>query len=184
MKEKTVCFSGHRPEKLPGNGENNQLTKDIQSLIYYNISESINQGYTYFMSGLARGIDIWAALYVLEFKKNNPDIKLIAVKPFSKHIKSFKGQELSDLETILDKADSIICTSENYSKNVYHKRNKYMVEHSDKLIAFVDNYKSGTGQTINIARRLGIKINIVDLKEFKEKYCEALEKDCSFRYNI
>lgn len=185
MKERTVCFSGHRPEKLPGQGKHdNQLTKDIKSLIYYHIYESINEGYTDFMSGLARGIDLWAAMCVIEFKKSNPDIRLIAVKPFRDHMNSFKGHELEQLENVLENADETVCTSEYYSKNVYSVRNRYMVEHSDKLIAFVSNYRSGTGQTIRFAKNLGIKTIVVDLKKLHEKYNEALEKDIEFRYNI
>lgn len=173
MNEKTICFSGHRPEKLP---ESPQLVNDIKSLLYFSIYESINQGYTRFLTGLARGIDLWAGVYVAEFKEKNPDIQLIAVSPFRKHIDGFKGEEREDLQTILRCADEIIFTSENYSRNVYEIRNRYMVEHSDKLIAFVSNYRSGTGQTIRIAKEAGIEIKTVNLKEFKEKYDEALEK--------
>ncbi len=184
MKEKTVCFSGHRPEKLPGMGkESFQLTKDIKSLIYYHIYESINEGYTCFMTGLARGIDIWAGVIIAEFKQNNPGIKLIAVKPFENHSYSFKENELYDLDFILENADEIICTSKEYSKDVYSIRNRYMVEHSSKLIAFVNNYRSGTGQTIRYARNSGLKVNIIDLKELYEKYLQALEKNCDFSYN-
>lgn len=136
------------------------------------------------MSGLARGIDLWAALAVLELKQKKPDIKLIAVKPFQEHDKGFNESELSDLRKVISQADKVICTSPHYSKNVYAVRNKYMVEHSDKLIAFVNNYRSGTGQTIRFAQSLGLKINIIDLKELRENYQETLEKHQSFLYNI
>lgn len=33
-------------------------------------------------------------------------------------------------------------------KRLYRLRNQYMVDRSSKLIAVVDDYKSGTGQTI------------------------------------
>lgn len=181
MKEKTVCFSGHRPEKLP---KEKQLISDIKSLIYFSIYESINEGYTDFMSGLARGIDLWAALSVLELKQKNPHIRLIAVKPFQEHTNGFKGSELDDINKVIENADDIICTSPHYSKDAYAVRNKYMVEHSAKLIAFVNNYRSGTGQTIRFAKNLGLKINIIDLKELHEKYHETLEKQQSFLYNI
>ena len=47
-----------------------------------------------------------------------------------------------------------------------------MVENSEKLIAFVNNYRSGTGQTINYARRTGIMTDITDLSDidFNMKY--------------
>ena len=61
-KEKSVCFTGHRPEKLPGYGEmNNSLLNMIKSMLYYRIYLAAQSGYEYFISGLARGVDLWAA---------------------------------------------------------------------------------------------------------------------------
>ena len=66
MREKTVCFSGHRPEKLPAqDGDESQLLMMIKSLLYYQIRRSAEEGYTRFITGLARGVDLWAAGYVL-----------------------------------------------------------------------------------------------------------------------
>lgn len=173
MKEKTVCFSGHRPEKMPRQAK---FVSYVKKTIALSIELSINEGYTCFMSGLARGIDTWAAMEVIKFKKKNPDIRLIAVKPFPNHFVNFSDNERSDIETILAYADRIVCTSPAYSEKAYAIRNRYMVEHSSKLIAFVNNYRSGTGQTIRFAKNLGLDITIVNLKDLKENYQQTLEK--------
>ncbi len=69
LREKTVCFTGHRPEKLPGYGETENASLNvIRSMLYYQIYQSAEEGYKYFISGLARGVDLWAAEYVLEVK--------------------------------------------------------------------------------------------------------------------
>ena len=41
-----------------------------------------------------------------------------------------------------------------------------MADRSSKLIAVVDDYKSGTGQTINYARKQGLKINIINVNNY------------------
>ena len=75
LREKTVCFTGHRPEKLPGYGETENASLNvIRSMLYYQIYQSAEEGYKYFISGLARGVDLWAAEYVLEVKNRFPDI--------------------------------------------------------------------------------------------------------------
>ena len=149
LREKTVCFTGHRPEKLPGYGETENASLNvIRSMLYYQIYQSAEEGYKYFISGLARGVDLWAAEYVLEVKNRFPDIKLICAKPFAAHGENFKNQDLWSLSNVIEKADELICVSESYSRDCYRLRNQYMVDRSSKLIAVVDDYKSGTGQTI------------------------------------
>ena len=72
MINKTVCFSGHRPEKLPGKGiDSREETIFIKKLLKTKIERYISEGYTRFLSGTARGIDLWAAQIVLEIKKSN-----------------------------------------------------------------------------------------------------------------
>ena len=98
LREKTVCFTGHRPEKLPGYGETENASLNvIRSMLYYQIYQSAEEGYKYFISGLARGVDLWAAEYVLEVKNRFPDIKLICAKPFAAHGENFKNQDLWSL---------------------------------------------------------------------------------------
>ncbi|MBS6315679.1 DUF1273 domain-containing protein [Porcipelethomonas ammoniilytica] len=167
LREKTVCFTGHRPEKLPGYGETENASLNvIRSMLYYQIYQSAEEGYKYFISGLARGVDLWAAEYVLEVKNRFPDIKLICAKPFAAHGENFKNQDLWSLSNVIEKADELICVSESYSRDCYRLRNQYMVDRSSKLIAVVDDYKSGTGQTINYARKQGLKINIINVNNY------------------
>ena len=45
------------------------------------------------------------------------------------------------------------------------KRNYFMVDNSSKLIAVVDDYRSGTGQTIRYAENKGIDVSIIDINK-------------------
>lgn len=171
MIEKTVCFSGHRPMKLPGNGNwSDSRTKIIKSILYFKIHTSIQEGYTNFITGLARGIDLWAAMIVLEFKNQYPNLSLICVKPTEDHGIKFTGEDKYMLDYALYNADKIICTSPNYHANCYKIRNQYMVDNSSKLIAVVNNYASGTGQTIKYAEKKRKITEIIDTAEIDEVY--------------
>lgn len=183
MREKTACFTGHRPEKLPGYGElNSPVLSVVKSMLYYQIYQSVEDGYEYFISGLARGVDIWAAQYVIEIKKKFPGIKLICAKPFEEHGKQFKGEDLWNLRNILADADDVICVTREYTKNCYKLRNYYMVDHSSKLIAVVDNYKSGTGQTISYANKQGIDVSIINVKDYIAMAPESEHYKAKFFY--
>ena len=116
---------------------------------------------------MARGIDLWAAQIVLEKKKENPDILLICVKPMDNQGYNFPEEDKKTYDMIISLSDNVISTSESYSKNCYMKRNKYMVDHSDLLIAFVKNYRSGTGQTINYAKKQNVDSDITDLSDIE-----------------
>lgn len=166
VKEKTVCFTGHRPEKLPGfEAINNPELKIIKSMLYYQIFSAAEEGFEFFITGGARGVDIWAAEYVIEMKRKFPNIKLICAKPFEAHVESFKGEDLWCYLNVIDKADEVIDVSKEYSKQCYRLRNEFMVDNSSRLIAVLGDMKSGTGQTVNYARKQGIEVKLINVDE-------------------
>ena len=57
-----ACFTGHRPEKL------RQTEKDICKGLEREIQSAICNGIHVFISGMARGVDIWAAEIVLRLR--------------------------------------------------------------------------------------------------------------------
>ncbi|MCM1227427.1 MAG: DUF1273 domain-containing protein [Clostridium sp.] len=165
-KEKTVCFTGHRPEKLPGYKDPDSGILDmIKSMLYYRIYSAAQAGYEYFISGVARGVDLWAAESVLEIKKKFPRIQLICAKPFAAHGSSFRGKDLWTYNNVIDRADEVVCVSDKYSYSCYKARNYYMVDRSSCLIGVVSDYKSGTGQTIAYARKSGLKISLIKTED-------------------
>lgn len=173
IKSKTVCFSGHRPEKLPLCGSSSaSVIRVLKSILYKEILDSISDGCSCFITGLARGVDLWAGEIVLELKAQGEDIRLIAVSPYKKHGDSFKGEERFVLGNIMLKADSVIYLGEEYSKGCMQRRNKYMVDNSCRLIAIVSDYKSGTGSTIRYAEKQGVPVRIINAKKLEEQINE------------
>lgn len=165
-KSTTLCFSGHRPEKLfDGIGLDSEAVRRVLSVLQLAINEAVAEGYDTFITGMARGIDMWAASLVMEMKRTNPDLKIICAIPFRGQGDSLTGEEKLIYLAIKSVAEEIIYISEEYSSDCMRKRNQFMVDNSSKLIAVVSNYRSGTGQTIRYAKKCGIETRVIDIME-------------------
>lgn len=164
-KEITACFTGHRPEKFAIDGEpTNSYILKIKSMLYLEILEAVrDRGYRTFISGMAKGVDMWACNIVLSLKGQFPDIKLICAMPYRNHGKSWSGVDKYELNRFLDKADEIVYVSENYDRLCYKRRNQFMVDRSSLLIGICVSEQSGTGQTIRYAKSKGIETRIIRL---------------------
>lgn len=170
IKSKTVCFTGHRPEKLPfGGSDEAYVIRVLKSTLYKAVLDSINEGYDCFITGLARGIDLWAGEIILDLKAEGRPIRLIAAAPFKGHSASFHGAEKFSAGNILLNADKVVYVSQNYFKGCMQRRNEFMVNNSGKLIAVVSDYKSGTGSTIRYAEKCGLKTRIIDAKRLEKQ---------------
>ena len=143
---KTCCFTGHRPEKLMG-------TEDyIRSRLAEEIWNAINDGYTTFITGMAPGVDTWAAQEVMRQKAANSDIKMICAVPFKGVEKKRTQEEQALFNTILNAADMVeyICTK--YQHWAFQARDRWMVDHAARVIAVFNGTHGGTAITINIAK--------------------------------
>lgn len=59
-------------------------------------------------------------------------------------------------KTILENADTVkLVSNEEYKPLVMQKRNEYMVDLADKVIAVLDGSKSGTGNCVKYAKQVG-----------------------------
>ncbi len=163
MREKTLCFSGHRPEKLPMSGDpSTPEMKRLISMLFAEIKSSAEKGYDTFISGMAKGTDLWAAKAVIELKDRHPGIRLVCAVPYKGYGDSWKGLDKWDLGITLEAADEVVYICQSYDKLCMKKRNEYMVDRSSKLIAVISDYKSGTGQTVRYAQRQGLEVKLIE----------------------
>lgn len=139
------CFTGHRPEKLSVSETvvKNGLKKEIL--------KSEEEGFTTFISGMSRGVDIWAAEIVLELKKNNHDIKLVCASPFKGFEKNWDNKWKTAYRKIMESADLVHFVCDKYSIDSYQKRNIWMVDRCSKVIAVSEGQKGGTHNTLSYA---------------------------------
>ena len=82
IKSISCCFTEHRPEKLKAGEE------EIKSALSKEIRLAVMSGIRNFHTGMARGVDLWAAEIVLELKKDFPQLRLICAIPYRDFEKS------------------------------------------------------------------------------------------------
>jgi uncharacterized phage-like protein YoqJ len=162
-RETAMCFSGHRPEGLPGGTGFENI---IKSYITLEVKDAITLGYKTFIMGGSRGIDLWAGLAVIGEKRMNPNIHLIAALPFyEKNTGRFSEFERFDYGYVLDNCDGVFYATESYNRECMKRRNLFMIENSSRIVAFVNDYRSGTGQTIRFAQKAGITTRIYTITD-------------------
>lgn len=151
-KEKTCCFTGHRPEKL------HEPESEIREALEIKILQAVDNGFDTFISGMSRGVDIWAAEIVLRLRESNPDIKLIAALPYDGMGNAWNSAWRKLYFEILNSADYVKVFSPGYRRSVYLERDRWMVDMSSRVIAVYHGEPGGTKNTIDYAEKNGIEI--------------------------
>jgi len=146
------CFTGHRPEKLtqPEHIVVEKLTKEIR--------QAIADGLNVFISGMARGVDIWAAEIVLSLRDAGEPIKLICASPYAGFEAKWSADWQNRYNSIMQKADLVRFICPGYSRACFQIRNEWMVDHSARVIAVFNGEKGGTKNTIDYANKHSIPV--------------------------
>lgn len=146
------CFTGHRPEKL-GASE-----REIKTALTREIRAAISNGYSVFISGMARGVDLWAAEAVLDLRDTGEAIRLICAVPFPGFELRWERDWRERYQSILERADLTKTICLRYSKSCFQIRNQWMVDHSAQVIAVYNGTGGGTRNTLEYAAAQGIPI--------------------------
>ena len=137
--------------------------EEVKTLLENAISTAIDDGFLTFITGMARGIDMWAGEIVLKQKKYNPDICLICAVPYEGFEKKWEISEQNLYRHILESADSVKFICKHYSRSCFQIRNCYMVDRSDRVIAVYSGEKGGTKNTVQYAKRKDVEvINVLE----------------------
>lgn len=167
--EKTCCFTGHRNRDLPFSGDRSkQGMKCLVSSLQMYIEKAVNDGFDTFISGMAEGVDLICAEIVYNLiTRKGMNLKLVCAVPY-------KDQGTKELLNPIDQyvysmisrdCTNVVYICDKKSRDCYQKRNKFMVENSRRIIGVIkdEKAKSGTLQTINMAKKSGLELNIIYL---------------------
>ena len=140
-----VAITGHRPGRIAGQEQGiKEWVKDYLSKV------DCTEAY----SGMAMGTDQIFAKVVEDM-----EIPLICCYPYRRN--NFHPVE----QQINNKAKDVRFISEEYSKQSYWIRDKYMVDNCDVLLAVFDgNKEGGTWITVDYAQRIGKPIVFYEYK--------------------
>lgn len=103
------------------------------------------------------------ARIVLEFRKENPSLKLHCILPCVEQDLKWNASAREQYQNTLQQADSIVYVSRSYHKDCMLERNRFMVDHAATLLAVYNGeVRGGTAATIRYAKKSGRDIIIVD----------------------
>jgi uncharacterized phage-like protein YoqJ len=162
--EKTVMFTGHRSQNLPfGFDETNPKCIKMKEIIKTQICELIENEFAIkFISGMAIGVDMICAEIVLELKKEYANITLECAIPCESQPDRWSESFKQRYYNILNECDKKTILQKDYTNDCMYKRNEYMVDNSDIVMAVWNGKKSGTSYTVEYAQKKGRRVLVLN----------------------
>ena len=162
MDNKGCSFTGHRDVSA-------EHKKALPGLLMRAIEYAYNLGCRDFYAGGAVGFDTFAAREVIRFRLSHRDARLVLLLPCINQNELWSGADTDAYEYVLSEADEIKYVAEEYTKSCMQKRNQALADSCDIMIAYVGRPRSGAGQTVRMAEKLGKKVYNLYFALEKEK---------------
>ena len=161
---KSCAFTGHRPQNLPfGFREDDERCIALKETLKEQIVHLItDENVTHFISGMAMGVDMYAAEIVLNLKNTYPGITLESAIPCETQATKWNAAMRERYYEIAAQCDKETMLQTKYTPDCMEKRNRYMVDHADYIIAVWDGKPSSTGNTVKYAQKQEKKIIVID----------------------
>lgn len=149
--------TGHRSNKLWGYDYNEPHYIRLMSKLRKIVLDSINNDKSEpleLISGMALGVDTLFAALAIELKLEGYNVKLVCAVPFKGQEGNWPQESKNLYHEILDKADEVVYVCDGgYAAYKMQRRNEYMVDRSDLLIAVWDKSNGGTANCVRYANR-------------------------------
>ncbi len=166
-KAHTCSFTGYRPSKLKFLFDKNSAEyKKLYEVLTEEIIHLIENGVTYFQTGMALGIDLMCAEIVIALKKKY-NVHLFCVIPCINQCQDWKKEDILLYNEIIESASGIYYTSnECYTKGCMMIRNRYLVDNAEYVLAVYDGKKGGTKYTLEYAKKNKKSIIIINPDDY------------------
>lgn len=156
LRKHCCCFTGHRPEKL-------KLSEQkLAALLETEIKRAIASGFTTYITGMAKGVDLIAAEIVLRLRERDDRLKLICALPHPGFGQHWGGEWTERFQRVLAQADLSRTICPGFSRASYQARNEWMVRHSALVIAVFNGESGGTKNTLDFAQRSNVPCVVID----------------------
>ena len=112
---------------------------------------------------MAEGTDCYCSQIVLCLRRENSALKLHCILPHEGQPDKWSASAQERYNAILEQADSVDYVSRAYYDGCMIDRNHRLVESAGLLLAVYNGVRrSGTGATVNYARKMGREIIVID----------------------
>ena len=116
----------------------------------------------HFITGMAIGVDMFAAEIVLGLKSAYNGITLECAFPCETQAEKWSEALRDRYFDIASKCDKETLLQQRYTPDCMHKRNRYMVDQADYIIAVWNGKPSGTGKTVQYAQQQGKPVRVIN----------------------
>lgn len=157
----TVAITGHRPQSVDGDFT---CTSETWQWIRQNLSETLvkikpKRIYT----GMALGVDTVAAEVALSL-----EIPYVAAVPFPGQESKWSTEAQEHYRRLLTWSEQTVEVDKGpYHPMLMEKRNKYMVDNADIVVAVWNGFKGGTRNCVEYALRENVPVFRLDPKTRK-----------------
>lgn len=153
---RAAAFTGHRDI------DKSEYTA-LAGRLFLTVDRLYREGFRVFYTGVALGFDTLAAVTVLNMKHRYPDLSLVAAVPCPEQSAKWSDSDRALYESILRRADEVVTVSPHYTGGCMQKRNRYMVDRAEVLVAYVKRESGGSAYTRNYALKKGV--TVIDVTE-------------------
>ena len=138
------CFTGHRPHRLPWReNEWDPRCLRFQERLETLLEELYGRGYRHFLCGMAQGADLLFCEAVLALRRERRDVLLEAAIPCAAQADRWKAAQRERYCRLVAQCDLETLVQQEYTPDCMLRRDYYMVERSQLLIALYDGRPSG-----------------------------------------
>jgi uncharacterized phage-like protein YoqJ len=147
-----LAVTGHRPPKVGGYRTPNTVYNEIREVIRTHLIELRPE---LLFSGMALGIDQWTAELCHEMQ-----IPFVAAVPFNGFEMRWPERSRDHFRYLCGLAQQVhvVTPTTAYRANLLYRRNAWMVDNSDALLAIWNGSDGGTGNTVQYARSRGKQV--------------------------
>ena len=149
------CIAGPRPQLL--RRPEDDIKVDLENCIL----KAASDGFTTFICGMARGVDIWAAEIVIRLKAGNPNLHLVAAVPFPGFDEAWEEEWQQRYRRLLSQAEYVKVMEPAYSEEAFRKRNEWMISRSARMIAVCNGQSGETQSAIRYARLCRVPVRFL-----------------------
>lgn len=143
----TVAFTGHRT-----------YCHEADEVLCEEVRRLCLSGFRTFLSGMAAGFDLAAAEVVMALREEFSEVQLVAVIPFAGQGERMNSADRARYEAVVAAADHRVVLAPSFYKGCYQVRNRYLVQHAARIVAWYNGSAGGTQQTYLMALHRGLHV--------------------------